>query len=313
VAGGRTWAVSPDDPASLRCLFPTADAKLFSFGPLGDRVALAGFEVRGVGSAVSRPKSSLAPVYYSWSRPTGTTLVFTDGPRHRLARADMGQAGSRDITPLPDVTYGDVAYHPSGLAIGFVVRSSEGDQIWMSSNQGRSPERLQSAPPGTTFPHLVFAHDGKGLYYSVDRTDGSHSVVLRSLTDAGVAQIVWAGDAPVADIVELGGVSGLALTVGGNCAAHRAVFSRLENNAGQSLSAGVDGPTSVVGRLDLDRFVVAVGGCDGRPSDLYVVHATSGGPPPTLLVQGVDAATLRQPEPTPPPPLPASLPESEFA
>ena len=85
VAGGRSWAVSPDDPATLHCLFPTLDAGLFSFGPLGDRVALSGLEVRGVGaSKVSRPKSALRPVYYSWSRPTGTTLVFTDGARKRL-------------------------------------------------------------------------------------------------------------------------------------------------------------------------------------------------------------------------------------
>src|SRR5438552_934756 len=33
VAGGRSWAVSPDVPASLHCLFATPDAGLFSFGP----------------------------------------------------------------------------------------------------------------------------------------------------------------------------------------------------------------------------------------------------------------------------------------
>jgi hypothetical protein len=31
--------------------------------------------------------------------------------------------------------------------------------------------------------------------------------------------------------------------------------------------------------------------------------------PPVLLVRGVDTATLRQPEPTPPPPLPTNLPD----
>ena len=134
VAGGRSWAVSPDDPATLHCLFTTPDAGLFSFGPLGDRVALSGLEVRGVGgSKVSRSKSALRPVYYSWSRPTGTTLVFTDGARKRLARADLGQSGARDITPVPDVTYGDVAYHPSGLAIGFVVGNASGSQIYLST------------------------------------------------------------------------------------------------------------------------------------------------------------------------------------
>jgi hypothetical protein len=304
--------MSPDDGATLHCLFPTADAGLFSFGPLGDRVALPGFEVRGVGSSASRPKADLHPVYYSWSRPTGTTLVFTDGARHRLARADLGQTTTKDITPLPDVTYGDVAYHPSGLAIGFAVTTPAGAEIWMSTNQGQNPERLVSAPAGTTFGHLVFAHDGTDLYYSVDRKDGSHALARYNLPSGGVAPTLWTGGAPADDIVELGGVPGVALTVGAGCAGHRAVFSTLDGSAGQPLSAGVDGPTSIVGRLDQDRFVVATGGCGG-PSDLYVVHATAAGPRPLLLARAVDAAALRQPEPTPPPPLPTNLPRSEVA
>ncbi|HEV3365196.1 MAG TPA: hypothetical protein VG795_13835 [Acidimicrobiia bacterium] len=312
VAGGRSWAVSPDDAASLRCLFPTSDAGLFSFGPLGDRVALSGLEVRGVGSNVSRPKSGLRPVYYSWSRPTGTTLVFTDGARKRLARADLGQTGSRDITPVHGVgvTYGDVAYHPSGLAIGFVVTDAAGAQLYLSTNQGQDAKLLVDGPAGTTFGHLVFAHDGQGLYYSIDRKDGSHTLARYNMIDGSVAPALWKGDAPVANIVELAGVPGMALTVGTPCANRRAVFSTLDGSAGQPLSGGVDGPTSIVGRLDADRFVVAAGGCDG-PSDLYIVRATGG--PPTRLVNGVEAATLRQPEPTPPPPLPTNLPKSEFA
>jgi hypothetical protein len=312
VAGGRSWAVSPDDPATLHCLFATPDAGLFSFGPLGDRVALPGLEVRGVGSSASRPKADLHPVYYSWSRPTGTTVVFTDGARHRLARADLGRAATSDITPLPDVTYGDVAYHPSGLAIGFAVTTPAGAELWMSTNQGQNPDRLVSAPAGTTFGHLVFAHDGTDLYYSVDRQDGSHALARYHLPSGDVTPALWTGGAPVDDIVELGGVPGVALTVGAGCAAHRALFSLLDGSPGLPLSAGVDGPTSIVGRLDPDRFLVAVGGC-GRPSDLYVVHATAGGPPPVLLARAVDAATLRQPEPTPPPPLPTNLPRSQVA
>ncbi|HEV7536982.1 MAG TPA: hypothetical protein VGP90_15175, partial [Acidimicrobiia bacterium] len=197
-------------------------------------------------------------------------------------------------------------------AIGFAVTTPAGAEIWMSTNQGQNPERLVSAPAGTTFGHLVFAHDGTDLYYSVDRKDGSHGLARYNLPSGGVTPTLWTGAAPVDDIVELGGVPGVALTVGAGCAAHRAVFSTLDGSAGRPLPAGVDGPTSIVGRLDQDRFVVAAGGCGG-PSDLYVVHATAAGPPPRLLARAVDAATLRRPEPTPPPPLPTNLPRSEVA
>jgi hypothetical protein len=315
VAGGRSWAVSPDDPATLHCLFPTPDAGLFSFGPLGDRVALTGLEVRGVGSSLARPKSALRPVYYSWSRPTGTTLVFTDGARKRLARADMGQAGTRDITPVQGagVTYGDVAYHPSGLAIGFVVTDpATNAELYLSTNQGGDAKLLVEAPAGTTFGHIVFAHDGKDLYYSVDRKDGSHALARYNLSEGGVAPALWTGDAPISNIVEPAGIPAAALTVGATCTAHRAVFSNLDGSAGIPLSAGVDGPTSIVGHLDTDRFLVATGGCNAA-SDLYIVHVGPDAPPPALLVQGVDTATLRQPEPTPPPPLPKNLPKSDFA
>ena len=284
-------------------------------------MALPGLEVRGVGSTVSRPKSDLHPVYYSWSRPTGTTVIFTDAPRHRLARADLGRAAARDITPLPGVNYGDVAYHPSGLAIGFVVEKPDGVEIWMATNQGQNPQRLVGAPPGTTFGHLVFAHDGTDLYYSVDRTDGSHALVRYNLPSGDVAPALWTGSDRVDDIVELAGTPGVVLTVGSGCEAHRAVLSPLDGSPGVPLSTGSGAPTSIVGRLDRDRFVVATGGCNA-PSDLWIVQAASAGPaghttpaatPPVLLVRGVDAATLRQPEPIPPPPLPTNLPRAAVA
>ena len=323
VAGGRSWAVSPDVPASLHCLFPAPDAGLFSFGPLGDRVALPGLEVRGVGSTVSRPKSDLHPVYYSWSRPTGTTVVFTDAPRHRLARADLGRAAARDITPLPGAIYGDVAYHPSGLAIGFVIARPAGNEIWMATNQGQDPQRLVSTQDATAFGHLVFAHDGTDLYYSLDRTDGSHALARYNLPSGDVAPALWTGSDRIDDIVELAGTPGVALTVGSGCETHRALLSPLDGSPGIPLSTGHDVPTSIVGRLDRDRFVIATGGCNA-PSDLWIVHAAApdaagattrptAAPPPVLLVRGVDAATLRQPEPTPPPPLPTNLPRAAVA
>ena len=57
--------MSPNDAATLRCLSPTADAALFSFGPLGDRVALP----RPNASTIHRSRSG-NPDQSFWERKT---------------------------------------------------------------------------------------------------------------------------------------------------------------------------------------------------------------------------------------------------
>lgn len=157
----------------------------------------------------------------------------------------------------------------------------------------------------------MFAHDGIGLCYSLDiastgSQQGTHQVARYDLTTGQVSGARWSGSAPVdGDMVELDGVPGMGLAVGSSCATHQAVFAPADGSWGRVLSPGVPGPVSMVGRLDADRFVVAVGGCNGSSSDLYLVHAS--GAPPQLLVAGVEAAGMRTPEPSPPPALPPAL------
>jgi hypothetical protein len=311
VSAGRGWVVSAEDPATLTCLFEIGDAGVFSWGPLGDRVVLAGLEVRGVGANVSRPPSNVRPSYFSWSRPTGTTVVFSDQRQRTISRADLGSSGTRDITPLPNMTFGDIAYHPSGLAIAFVAKADDGTpSIWISTNQGENAQLLvQAAGPETSFEHIVFSHDGLGLLYTLDRADGTHAVERFDLTSGGVEEMA-SFDAPVREILDTADMP-LAFTVGASCA-ERSVVTQVGANAGsplQRLEVGASGPVSVVGRLDANRLVVAVGGCDG-PSDLYVANASLGGA--DLLVRAVDTAAMRTPEPTPPPGLPERLPQSGF-
>ncbi|MEA2844591.1 MAG: hypothetical protein QOJ69_2262, partial [Actinomycetota bacterium] len=151
VSAGRAWATAPDDLSTLTCLFSSPDPGACSWGPRGDRVLLSGLEVRGVGSSVSRPPIATSPAYFSWSRPTGTTVIFTDSTMRTIQRADMGTAQLDAITPLPDVTYGDLAYHPSGLAIGFVANRPTGSELWMSTNQGKDPVLLVRGDSGARF------------------------------------------------------------------------------------------------------------------------------------------------------------------
>jgi hypothetical protein len=310
-AGGRVWAVDPTGADHApHCLFAAKQPGLFSWGPKGDRLLLSGMEVHGVGGGLSRPKGTVTVSYYSWSRPTGTTVVWIDPAQTKLSRADMSTADTRDITPLPNVRYGDLAYHPSGLSIGFVGKTQFETEIWMATNQGGDPVALVQAPPTTAFNHLVFAHDGVGLFYSIDRGT-QHTLARYDLTTGKSQESLWSGDVTIADIVEAAGLPGVGLTVGASCTDHRAVYSALDGGAGTPLGESLGGPTSVVGRVDGDRFVLAVGGCNGAPADLYLVSRS--GTQQTLLARGVDAAAWRAPEPTPPPPLPPRLPAAGFA
>jgi hypothetical protein len=310
-ADGRVWAVNPTDPSAVHCLFETDDVGLFSWGPRGDRVVLRGMEVRGVGSRAGRPNAGVRASYFSWSRPTGTTVVFIDPSRKKLERADMGGSATRDITPQSGLTYGDVAYHPSGLAIGYVAKSATEAGIWIASNQGKDPKQLVHADMTTNFGHLVFRNDGEALYYSVDKPN-AHFLAQLYLSTGTVSDLLWIGDAPILDIVQRAALPGVGLTVGDTCAERSAYFSDLDGTSGTQLAPQLGTPLSVIDRLDTDMFVVAAGGCDGATSDLYLVSRT-GTPAPRLIVADVDAAASRAAEPTPPPPLPPELPKAGAA
>src|SRR5207302_3354741 len=89
VAQGRAWAVEPNGKG-MTCLFAVADPGPFVWGPRGDRVVLGGLDVRGVGSAASRPSGQLQPTEITWSRPTGSALVFLDSSGKHLEKASVG-------------------------------------------------------------------------------------------------------------------------------------------------------------------------------------------------------------------------------
>jgi hypothetical protein len=192
-----------------------------------------------------------------------------------------------------------------------VAKTSDGTpSIWISTNTGENAELLvQAAGPETSFEHIVFSHDGVGLLYTLDRGD-THAVERYDLPTGGVVEVA-SFDAPVHEILDTRALP-LAFTLGATCAERR-VVTQGSDGVGKSprpVVVGADGPLSALGRLDEYRLVVAVGGCD-TPSDLYVTNTGTG--ETTVLVRAVDAAAMRTPEPSPPPPLPDRLPQSGFA
>ena len=58
-----------------------------------------------------------------------------------------------------------IAYHPSGLALGFIVDEGQRQGIWLSSNEGKDPQRLVFSRPDTTFSSVAFSPDGTRIFW----------------------------------------------------------------------------------------------------------------------------------------------------
>jgi hypothetical protein len=283
-------------------------------------VLLAGLEVRGVGSEASRPPGSVEPADVSWGRPNGSAVVFIDPTGKELEKASVGSTNIDIVTPAEeeghfpshvDVTFQQVTYHPSGLALGFVLTDYEGSSIWISSNTGADPHRLVWSKTGTVFGPIAFGPDGKTLYYAADLANGKRIITVAELEESRVRTGLWQGQDDVLGLLLAPGGQAMAIDAGVGCADRRAILSRLDKTEGTPLMPGAAGPTSVIGWLDDATVLVGEGGCDGLMK-LWRVGIGAGAEA-TLLVDAVDRAAVRVPDPTPTPGLPDIPVEEEFA
>jgi hypothetical protein len=320
VAQGRAWAAAPDG-TGLTCLFEVTDPGPFLWGPRADRVLLGGLEVRGVGSKASRPPSSLQPTSASWARPTGLAVAFVDPKGKELEKAPVGSSAIETVTPPeeeghfpyhPDVTFQQVIYHPSGRAFGFVLTHRiDGSSIWISSNTGSDPHRLVWSKEGTVFGPIAFGLDGNTLYYGVRLANGTRLVSVADLENSKLETGVWKGQRDILRLLPAPGSQLVALDTGASCDDRRAMLSRLDGTGGAPLLPGVGGPTSVIGWIDDSIVLVGEGGCNG-PMKLWQVGVGAGAAA-TLVIEGVDRAAVRVPDPIPTPLLPNIPVNEEFA
>jgi hypothetical protein len=223
-----------------------------------------------------------------------------------LLKVYPGSQRTDDITPVPDVRYLNVIYHPSGLALAFVVDTGDGQEIWLSSNVGEDPVKLVFAVGGTTFGALGFTSDGRTLLYAAVHGDDAPVLHALDLTDPTINQGLWHGDAGdrISAILPQPRRYGdlIAFTVGTACGDSTAMLFR-HGEPARSLAAA---PSRIVGWLDARTVLVASGGCDG-PSNLASVDVARDATMP--LVDGVDVAAARTPMLGYVPPLPQHIEE----
>jgi hypothetical protein len=307
VADGRAWALNPAD-GELACLFPVDDAGPFAWGPQGDRVLLSGFEIRGVGGdAPDLPAIDASVSAFDWGHPLGLAVVFADAegiPRKRYVDDDR----LIRLVSLPPGNYVQVAYHPSGLALAFVVETPEGQEIWLSTNEGKDPQRLVFSPE-TKFTSLAFSPNGRILWWTAQHEGGIpelHFMKLATRTGFGTS---WRGaEGTVASGLRLAPDGPLqAVTEGEACEDHRALV--VSGGASRIAMPDETRPTQALGWLDRTTLLVAAGGC-GEPVDLYSVDGL-GGSPAAALVLDVEIAAPRTQLTNPPKKVPAPSAEEE--
>jgi len=305
VAGGNAWALDPDN-GDATCLFPVPDPGPFSWNPRGDRALLSGLEIQSIGGKLLRVGSSSTSPVSSWGHPIGKAVVYISDSGTRLLKVYPGTQRHDDITPVGNVNYLNVIYHPSGLALAFVIDTGERQEIWLSSNLGAEPVRLVFAVGETTFGALGFTADGITLLYGAVHGDDAPLLHALDLTNPTINQGLWHGDVGdrISAIFPQPAEDGelVAMTVGAACEDSAAMlFHRSE--LAQPLA---EAPSRVVGWLDGQTVLVATGGCAG-PSDLAAIDVTKDATVP--LVAGVDIAAARTPLLGFVPPLPAGIEE----
>jgi hypothetical protein len=294
VAEGRAWALDPTgvDPT---CLFPVSTPGPFSWNPRGDRALLEGLAIKRVDGTELRTADTENAGTSSWGHPIGKAVVYVSPGETDLLKVYPGTQRRDEITPVPDVHYLNVVYHPSGLAVAFIVDNGQREEIWLSSNVGEDPVLLVRGVGGTQFGSMDFSANGNFLFYGALHGDGSpilHGIDLRNpRTNLGLwrgepgDQVLGVFASPDRDSLQV------AMTVGPSCDDSRAIVSEPGQDERQ-LPLGGGTPLRVVGWLDDHTLLVAQGGCVSRASLSSVDLGSSAVVP---LVAGVDLAAVRRP------------------
>lgn len=304
VAEGRAWALDPDS-GRLSCLFEDAGAEPLIWGPQGDRVLIGGLVRELAHPARDYTSDEFRPEISDWGHPIGKSIVYTGEGLTKPQKLFMDDKHIEALPALPAGRYLDIAYHPSGLALAFVIERGGKQAIWFSSNEGTDPKRLVFSRGGTTFSSLAFTKDGKDLYWLAQHPGGYSQVHRLFLGDPGTPLDDWRGGVgETAREMLLSPDGRRVVNVADPCTDGRAIAT---TGGEPALLPEADQPTAALGWLDGATVLVAEGPCQG-PFDLYAVEVGTSGEP-TLLVSGVDSGASRVagPRQAEPPPVDVGL------
>jgi len=204
----------------------------------------------------------------------------------------MDTGKTEQLSTLPDGTYASIAYHPSGLALGFIVDEGQRQGIWLSSNEGKDPQRLVFSRPDTAFSSVAFSRDGTKIFWIAQHAGAVSEIHWMNLADRSTFQTVLSrGLDPTAHGLELAPAGPLmAATQGASCEEEQAMV--VDQDGAHPVLAAGGGPTHALGWLDAKTLLVAQGGC-GQPETLSAVAWSHGTGTMTALVDGATIGAPR--------------------
>lgn len=262
VADGRAWAIDPTG-RRLTCLFDVTEPEPFAWGPLGDRVLLGGLEVRGLApTAPAFPALDAEPGAFDWGHPLGLAVVYAEEGARVPEKRYLDDGHVARLRQMPKGEYLDIAYHPSGLALGVAIEQQGEESIWLTTNEGTAPERLVFSEGGTRFPSVAFTPNGERLVWIAQHLN-TYQVHWMDLADRTGFDDGWRGELDEEATNLHVGLDGelMALDVGTGCE-DRIATGVLSPTVARPLLPDEDRPTTVLGWLDDTTVLVGAGGCD---------------------------------------------------
>jgi hypothetical protein len=309
VAAGRAWVVDPTGER-LSCLFEIGDVGPFAWGPQGDRVLLGDLEIRGLkGDDPNLHPTGEQVGSFDWGHPLGLAVVFAPVGAGTPEKRFMDDGRVEGLDDLPGGRYLDIAYHPSGLALAFVVDRGGRQRIWLSTNEGLDPVPLVFSRGGTRFTSIAFTPDGQRLVWTAQHAGGYPQIHTMDLADRTGFTDGWRGDPgqTAGNLLLPPGGAMQAFDVGATCDDRTATIALSPRVARPALPGSVR-PTTSLGWLDATTLLIGVGGCE-EAMDVVAVDVAGGSTPVVLGADAAAARTVTMMAPTSVPAPPTDAPE----
>lgn len=263
------------------------------WGARGDRLLTKNPEVVAYGPGFLRrfPGDNR---YETWSRPTGTSVIYVTHDFQRLLKQEVATGEVTDVSFL--AYHLDVAYHPAGTHIAVAGETESGRMgVFLATNEGTQVQQIVRGHESRQVGELGFSHDGRRLYFHAQHEDRLDLHSVRLVTGASTREslvahslkTIFSGDK--APYYAVSPFRRRPRILYGPCIPGEA---RIRVGSEETVLDPAVGAVDPVGWLPDDTvvFIAYPGRCDDfGEGDLYSWKNGEA----TLLVENVDGAAIR--------------------